>query len=99
MPTRPLTGTPNLGNRIRHLREARKLNASQLARIAGISRQTVAKIECGISGDIKLGQAIAVAEALGISLDVLCDITLPIQAVLIAEEIVAAKQALREIFA
>lgn len=58
------------GDRIRALREGRRLTILECAKAVGISRGSVSKIENGHS-DMSLGVAIRLAGVLGVSIDYL----------------------------
>jgi transcriptional regulator with XRE-family HTH domain len=62
-------GIPNVGARIKELREHRGWSASELGKRSGITRGTIAKIEVGIQIDMKLSQALALTRALGITVE------------------------------
>jgi transcriptional regulator with XRE-family HTH domain len=61
----------SFSRRVRGLRSAAGLTQQQLATAAGLSVSLVAQLEQGTTGDPKLSTATALAEALGVSLDVL----------------------------
>src|SRR5215471_3748686 len=58
----------NLGNNIRHLREARRLSQEQIAQIAGIPRPTWSNLELG-SSNPTLAVLMRVASALQVPLE------------------------------
>ena len=60
-----------LGRRLRRLREARGLSQTGLASRAGVARSLVANLENGARDNITLANATKLADALGISLDLL----------------------------
>ncbi len=55
--------------RIREIREEKKMTQEELENKSGISRQTISAIENGKTKDVKSGTLIAIAEALGTTLD------------------------------
>lgn len=55
--------------RIREIREEKKMTQEELEIKSGISRQTISAIENGKTKDVKSGTLIAIAEALGTTLD------------------------------
>ncbi len=57
-----------IGSRIRALREARAITQAQLARVAGISRPTLANYEAGRQ-TMTVRALDAIARALGVDLD------------------------------
>ena len=62
---------PALGDRIRQLREERGMSQEALARAAGLSVGVVTKLERtkGRQQDVRLGTAVALADALGVTVD------------------------------
>jgi transcriptional regulator with XRE-family HTH domain len=60
-----------LGRRLRRLRGARGLSQTGLAARAGVARSLVANLENGARDNITLANATKLADALGISLDLL----------------------------
>jgi transcriptional regulator with XRE-family HTH domain len=64
--TTPIT---RLARRVRQLREAAGLSQQALAGAAGLSISVVTKLEQGKLTDPKLNTAIALAKALGVSMD------------------------------
>jgi transcriptional regulator with XRE-family HTH domain len=78
--TEPSAGDPLLtafGQRIKRRREALGWSARELARKAGISASTVVRTEHA-TGDVWMGMAIKIADALGVTLpelltDPVCD--------------------------
>ena len=55
--------------RIKEIREEKKMTQEELENKSGISRQTISAIENGKTKDVKSGTLIAIAEALGTTLD------------------------------
>ena len=55
--------------KIKEIRESKRLTQEELAEKSGISRQTISAIENGKTKDVKSGTIIAIAEALGTTLD------------------------------
>jgi transcriptional regulator with XRE-family HTH domain len=66
------TGKP-IGRRIKECREAAGMTQQELAVRAGISLSNLAQIEQGQKADPRLSTLVAVADVLGVSLDVLAD--------------------------
>ena len=62
-------GVPGLGRAVRKLRIAAELSQERLARMADLTMSVVAKLEQGHTDEVKLSSAIALAKALGVSLD------------------------------
>jgi XRE family transcriptional regulator of biofilm formation len=60
-----------LERRLRRLREARGLSQTELAARAGVARSLVTNLERGIRDNTSLVNATKLADALGISLDLL----------------------------
>lgn len=58
----------NFGRNVRRIRRSRELTQGELASKAGICKNTVLRIEKS-SSDIKFAHAIAVAKALGTTID------------------------------
>lgn len=57
-----------LGRELRRARLERELTQAQLARAAGISRETLNRLESGLVGDLGLRKVLAVANQLGLDL-------------------------------
>lgn len=57
-----------LGSEIRRARQARGLTQAQLARAAGLSRETLNLLESGLVRDLGIRKVLAVLEHLGLSL-------------------------------
>ena len=55
--------------RIRNLRKKKKISQETLARMAGVSLNTIVKIESGESRHPTIQTMVGIAQALGISLD------------------------------
>ena len=55
--------------RIKEIREAKGMTQEELENRSGISRQTISAIENGKTNNVKSGTLIALAEALGTTLD------------------------------
>jgi transcriptional regulator with XRE-family HTH domain len=70
--------TPTLGARIRQRREALRLTQEQLATRAGITRQSLSRIECG-GHEVYWDTACKLADALGVTLDALRDVKSTLQ--------------------
>lgn len=62
-----------IGMRIRWAREQIKISGRELARVSGLGENTVGKIESGGSRDPSASSLIALADALGVSIDWLAD--------------------------
>jgi transcriptional regulator with XRE-family HTH domain len=60
-----------LGQRVREAREARGMSQQALAMAAGLSMSVVTQIEQGLKQDLKFASVVRLAQALGVSLDVL----------------------------
>jgi transcriptional regulator with XRE-family HTH domain len=97
----PLEAASPLGQRIRILRKSRGWSAIELHRRANraISRSDIASLETGRRKDISLTQAVALAKAFRITVDLLVADENPVEAVVIAAEIAAARKALRQALA
>lgn len=59
------------GRRITTLREQRGWTQAQLAEAAGVTPSVISRLERNLQADFKLGVVVAVADALGVSLDAL----------------------------
>ena len=59
-----------LGQAIRSARKARSLTQAQLAKAAGLSRETLNLLESGLVRDLGIRKVLAVLEALGLELTV-----------------------------
>lgn len=66
-----MQANPSFGERLRKARTKRGMSGSHLARLAELSAVGVWQIEVGHHQPM-LGTAIALADALGVSLDALC---------------------------
>ena len=60
-----------LGRRLAAARELRDLTQQELANRAGLTQATIARIEKGRKPGLRLDTIVAIAEALGVSLDAL----------------------------
>jgi transcriptional regulator with XRE-family HTH domain len=60
-----------LGRRVKMLRERAQLTQHELARRSGVSRSTIAGLETGDRPSLTLENAMKLADALGVSLDLL----------------------------
>ena len=58
-----------MGLRIKEIREEKHMTQEELVNKSGISRQTISAIENGKTTNVKSGTLIALAEALGTTLD------------------------------
>jgi transcriptional regulator with XRE-family HTH domain len=54
-----------VGRRLRALRMAKGWSQAQLARISGVSRSTIAKLESGRQRSVEFVEGVALAKALG----------------------------------
>ena len=59
-----------LGHAVRNARRARNLTQAQVAKIAGISRETLNLLESGLVRDLGIRKVLAVLEELGLALTV-----------------------------
>lgn len=57
----------DVGIRVMQARDELRMSQEELSHKSGISRTTISKIECGKLGSIKTTTAIALADALGVS--------------------------------
>jgi len=57
--------------RVRKVRQHRGMSCQRLADVSGFTRAALSKIECG-ERRVSLGEAIQLAEALGVSLEAMC---------------------------
>ena len=64
---------PEVGKRIRALRVERRINASELARRAGIGRATLWRVEADPECDPTLSTLVKIADALGVPVTALLD--------------------------
>jgi len=60
-----------IGERLRNLRNRRRFSQRQMGRPAGLSKESVCKIECG-DRELSFDEAVAFAKVLCISLDAFC---------------------------
>lgn len=60
-----------IGTRIRRLRRVRGMSQTELSNKCGISRITISKIECGHTPNISTYTALALADALEVSVALL----------------------------
>ena len=60
-----------VGRRVRLLRERRGLTQEELAERSGVSRSLIANLETGANRGLQIENAIKIADALGVSLDLL----------------------------
>ena len=58
-----------MGYRVKEEREKRNMTQEELAQKSGISRQTISAIENGNAGSVKIGTLLAIAKALGTTVD------------------------------
>ena len=58
-----------IGARIKHFRERKGLNQSELARLCGITPATISRLESGGLKDVQTAIAKRLALALGVSID------------------------------
>jgi transcriptional regulator with XRE-family HTH domain len=65
------TAGPSLGRAIKDARTRRGLTQAQLARALGVQQNVVARLEDGGRPDPRLSTIVAIAQALGISIDAL----------------------------
>lgn len=90
-----------LGRRIRELRKARGWSARQLAEETNgvATRCVIADLEVGRRQDLYLTVAMAIAHALGMSVEQLIDASIPPSTFSMAVELVHLRGALREALA
>jgi len=62
------------GERLRKLRQARKLTQQELAERSGVPYMTIYRVEKGINTDILTATSVKLARALSVSLDVLAGV-------------------------
>ena len=62
------------GERLRKLRQARKLTQQELAERSGVPYMTIYRLEKGINADILTTTSVKLARALSVSLDVLAGV-------------------------
>jgi transcriptional regulator with XRE-family HTH domain len=60
-----------LGKRLKAFRERAGISQNELARRAGVPRQTIGFVEAGIQENLSLQNALRIADALGITIDAL----------------------------
>lgn len=60
-----------VGDKIRIARAAKRISQGELAQMVGCSRVSIMKIENGYTKNMKVKTAMAIADALGISLEFL----------------------------
>lgn len=58
-----------MGYRVREIREQKNMTQEELERTSGISRQTISAIENEKVSDVKVGTLLALANALGTTID------------------------------
>ncbi len=58
-----------MGFRLKNVREEKGMTQEELEKRSGVSRQTISAIENGKGGSVKTGTLIALAKALGVTLD------------------------------
>jgi len=68
-PVRKRSSLTGFTKKIRELRKKKKISQETLARLAGVSLNTIVKIESGESRHPTIQTMAGIAEALGISLD------------------------------
>lgn len=87
-----------LGARLRELRKARGWTASRLAEETGgaVSPNAIAKLETNVQDNVTLAQGLALAHALGVSVEQLMDVEVPTVALVVAVEIAYAKARLAD---
>lgn len=57
-----------IGERIKEIREKRKMSQDELAEKSGVSRMTITFLETGTTKDVKLGTLKKLADGLGVSI-------------------------------
>lgn len=62
-----------IGSNIRKIRQRRKLTQERLARLAGISLNTLTKIESGFAKSPNIKTIVKIAKALNVSIDKLVE--------------------------
>jgi len=60
-----------LGRRVKRLRERVNMTQHELAERSGVSRTTIANLETGVRPSLLVDNAVKLADALGVSLDLL----------------------------
>lgn len=60
-----------MGFKLKEVREAKKMTQEELEAKSGVSRQTISAIENNRCGDVKAGTLVAIARALGTTIDVI----------------------------
>ena len=60
-----------MGIRIKEVREEKKMSVAELAEKAGLSRQQIYNLESDRENDPKLSTLLKIAEAMGVTLDVI----------------------------
>lgn len=83
---------------VRELRRLRGWSAQQVsdATNGAVTRSVISDLETGRKQHIDLAQAFALAHAFGLSVYQIADVDLPPSALVVAAEIAAARQQLRE---
>ena len=60
-----------MGFKLKEVREAKRMTQEELEAKSGVSRQTISAIENNRCGDVKAGTLVAIARALGTTIDVI----------------------------
>ena len=60
-----------LGRRLKRFREEAGLSQKRLSELSGVPRATIGSVEAGVQDNVSLPSAIRLADALGITIDVL----------------------------
>ena len=60
-----------LGRRLKMFRERRGMTQEELAARSGVARGTIANLETGVRSGLQIENAVKLADALGVSLDLL----------------------------
>ena len=58
-----------MGYKVKEFREAKGMTQEELEEKSGVSRQTISAIENDRCGDVKVGTMLAIAKALGTTID------------------------------
>lgn len=58
-----------MGYRVKEIREQKKMTQEELEQASGISRQTISAIENNRAGNVQVGTLLAIANALGTTID------------------------------
>lgn len=58
-----------MGFKLKEVREAKRMTQEELETKSGVSRQTISAIENNRCGDVKAGTLVAIAKALGTTID------------------------------